>query len=231
MWRGDELAGAGRVVLDDTVVRVELAPPGPRLQMALEELDGARLEPDQLTLFPRSGDVLELSGGPGRVVHLAELGRRLFSLACAVPELTVPLRGFGSAKAQPGADHDRFFAPLLAARRAAARSEEPMGRLAAVDPGVLDASIRRVIGELASARFPKQPPERRALEAELSDLAEPVVSALAALAESARAARVAPDDVRFVRWREWASACRAVFAAADRCWLAAVPVLASAVGR
>jgi hypothetical protein len=230
MWQGHEIAGSGRVMLDDTGggVRVEMSPPGPRFQMSLAELDGARLGPDQVILYPRSGDVVEMTGGPGRVVHLAELGRRLVAAACELPELTVPLRGLGSARGQPGPDHDRFFAPFLAARRAAARSDEPVGRLVAVDPAALDASVRRVVAELAVARYPKLPPERRALEAELSDLAEPVVASLRALAEAARRARTAEDDVRFVRWREWAAAVRAVFVAADRCWLAMLPVLAQA---
>jgi hypothetical protein len=228
MWLGHEIAGSGRVVLDEGAVRVEMSPPGPRFQMSLRELDGARLGPDQVILYPRSGDVVEMTGAPGRVVHLAELGRRLISAACEVPELTVPLRGLGSARGQPGPDHDRFFAPFLAARRGAARSEEPEGRLRAVDPAALDASLRRVVAELAVARYPKQPPERRALEAELSDLAEPVVVSIGAMAESARRAVTADDDARFVRWREWAAALRAVFMAADRCWLAMVPVLAAA---
>jgi hypothetical protein len=232
MWRGHEIAGAGRVVLDegegDRIVRVEMSPPGPRLQMSLRELDGARLGPDQVILYPRSGDVVEMTGAPGRVVHLAELGRRLIAAACEVPELTVPLRGLGSARGQPGPDHDRFYAPFLAARRGAERSEEPEARIRAVDPAALDASLRRVVAELAVARYPKQPPERRALEAELSDLAEPVVASIGAMSEAAGRARAAGDDVRFVRWREWAVALKGVFMAADRCWLAMVPVLAAA---
>jgi hypothetical protein len=60
------------------------------------------------------------------------------------------------------------------------------------------------------------------MEAELADLAEPVVASLDALAAAADAARTSSDDVKFVRWRAWASAYRDVFRAADQCWLAAI---------
>jgi hypothetical protein len=232
MWRGAEVAGNGTVALAAETVALDVSAPDyrtrpTRIELALAELDGARPEPDLLTLFPHSGDVIEVAPAPGKVAQLAAFARQLISAACIIPELTVPLRGLGSARAQPGAEHDRFFAPLLSARTAAARATEPMHRLGAVDPAALDAGVTRVTRELAAARFPKHPPERRALEAALSDLAEPVVASIGGLAAAARAVREAPDDVIFVRWRAWADAYRAVFAAADRCWLATVPVLAA----
>jgi hypothetical protein len=233
MWRGAEIVGNGTLALADEMVTIEVSAADyrqrpTRIELAVGALDGVRPSPDLLTLYPQTGDVIEIQPAPGKVAQLAALGRQLVSAGCAIPELTVPLRGLGSARAQPGADHDRFFAALLTARTAAARATEPMQRLGAVDPAALDASLTRVTRELSAARFPKHPPERRALEAELSDLAEPVVVTIGALAEAARAVREASDDVVFVRWREWAAAYRAVFAAADRCWLATVPVLAAA---
>jgi hypothetical protein len=60
------------------------------------------------------------------------------------------------------------------------------------------------------------------MEAELADLAEPVIKSLDALATAADAARNAPDDAKFVHWRSWSTAYRDVFRAADQCWLAAI---------
>jgi hypothetical protein len=233
MWRGAEVVGNGTLGMAAEMVTIEVSAADyrtrpTRIEIAVAGLDGARPAPDGLTLYPHSGDVIEVDPAPGKVAQLAAFGRQLVSAGCAIPELTVPLRGLGSARGQPGVDHDRFFASLLTARTAAARATEPMHRLGAVDPAALDASVSRVTREMAAARFPKHPPERRALEAELSDLAEPVVASIGALAEAARAVREAPDDVVFVRWRAWAAAYRAVFVAADRCWLATVPVLAAA---
>jgi hypothetical protein len=236
MWKGAEVTGNGTLALAGDVVTIEVSAADyrtrpTRIDLALAALDGARPDPDLLTLYPHSGDVIELRPAPGKVAQLAALGRQLVSAGCVIPELTVQLRGMGSSRAQPGAEHDRFFQALLTARTAAARASEPMHRLGAVDPAALDASLTRVTRELAAARFPKHPPERRALEAELSDLAEPVLISIGALAEAARAVREASDDLVFVRWRAWAAAYRAVFVAADRCWLATVPVLTAAERR
>ena len=60
------------------------------------------------------------------------------------------------------------------------------------------------------------------MEAELADLAEPVIKSLDVLTTAADAARTAPDDAKFVRWRAWSAAYRDVFRAADQCWLAAI---------
>jgi hypothetical protein len=214
LWRGAEISGTGTAALTADVVMISVA--GQRLAIPIEDLDGAQIAPAHLSLFHRSGDVVEISG------DVAGLGAEIVSHACDVPELTVPLRALGSARARPGVDHDKFFGPFLAARRAAARASNPESRLAAVDPKALASGVGAVVRELAADRYPKQPAERRAMEAELADLAEPVVRSLDALAAAADTARAAPADTRFVRWREWAGAYRDVFRAADQCWLAAI---------
>jgi hypothetical protein len=215
LWQGAEISGAGTATLTADVVLI--AAGASRLAVPIEHLDGAHVEPARLSLFHRSGDVIEITGA-----EVVELGHEIIAHACDVPELTVPLRALGSARARPGADHDKFFGPFLAARRAAARATNPESRLAAVDPKALASGVGTVVRELAAERYPKQPAERRAMEAELADLAEPVVRSLDALAAAADTARVASDDTRFVRWREWAGAYRDVFRAADQCWLAAI---------
>jgi hypothetical protein len=221
LWHGAELAGSGTIALaSDAIV---LSASGTRLVVPIADLDGAHIEPTHLTLFHGSGDIFELTASAG----LPPVGRAIVALACDVPELTVPLKALGSTRARPGVDHDRFFGPFLAARRAAARATEPDARLAAVDPAALASGVGRVVQELAAERYPKQPAERRAMEAELADLAQPVVESLDRLGAAADVARTAPDDTRFSRWRDWAAAYRDVFRAADRCWLQAI---ASALG-
>ena len=167
------------------------------------------------------GDVVELGGSP----DLEEYGRRLKARASTLPELTLALRGLGSARAQPGRDHDRFFGPLLAARRSAQRAGDDAGRLAAFRAPALAAEIERVCHEFAVERFPSSLPDRRALEAELEDMAAPLRASLRRLAEVAALVASAGDDTAFVWWRAWAAECRALFVSADRCWLAALPLL------
>jgi hypothetical protein len=215
LWRGSEISGSGHANLTADVVIISAG--ASRLAVAVEDLDGAHVSPAHLTLFHRGGDVIEIKGADAE-----RLGREIIAHACDVPELTVPLRALGSARARPGIDHDRFFGPFLAARRAAARAEDPERRLAAVDPKALAANVGTIVRELAAERYPKQPAERRAMEAELADLAQPVVASLDALAAAAERATDASDDTRFLRWREWAGAYRDVFRAADQCWLAAI---------
>jgi hypothetical protein len=244
MVRGREIAGRGHVALADDGVAIEIADADgarPAVALAWSALDGAHGDDRLATLFPSNGDVVELTpidgesaagaSAPGEATSLGAFARRLVGVVCIVPELTVALRGLGAARARPGPDHDRFFAPLLASRTAAARATEPLARLAAVDAAALDAGITRTMRTLAAERFPKRPPERRALEAELLDLAEPVVDRIAVLAAAERAVRDARPDELFVRWRAWAAAYRAVFMAADVCWLAAAPVLADTDAR
>ena len=215
LWRGQEIAGTGTAMLTADVVMIAVG--SSRLAVPIEDLDGAHVELARLSLYHRSGDVIEISGSDA-----VRLGREIVSHACEIPELTVPLRALGSTRARPGVDHDRFFGPFLAARRAAARAADPDGRLAAVDAKAIASNVGTTVRELAAERYPKQPAERRAMEAELADLAEPVVKSLDTLAAAADDARTGPDDVRFVRWRAWAAAYRDVFRAADQCWLAAI---------
>jgi hypothetical protein len=215
LWRGTEISGPGHANLTADVVMLSVG--ASRLAVPIENLDGAHVSPAHLTLFHRSGDVIEIKGPDAE-----RLGREIIAHACDVPELTVPLRALGSARARPGIDHDRFFGPFLAARRAAARAQDPENRLDAVDCRALAESVGVTVRELAAERYPKQPSERRAMEAELADLAQPVVASLDTLAAAAETARSSPDDTRFIRWREWAGAYRDVFRAADQCWLAAI---------
>jgi hypothetical protein len=222
LWRGAEVAGDGTFELRMDGLRIAVPATGVDIAMPFTALDGARTAAAHLTLYPANGDVLELSGHPA----LEDAGRHLRARACTLPELTLALRGLGSARANPGPDHDRFFGPLLTARRAAQRASDPAGRLAAMRGSAIAAELGGVLRGFAAERYPASPPDRRALDAALDDLAAPVWASLSRLDEVAHAAADARDDTAFVWWRAWATECRALFAHADRCWLQAMPVLA-----
>jgi hypothetical protein len=224
LWRGAEIAGPGTFELLANSARVCVPSAGLDIVMPFSALDGGRVSIGQLTLYPSNGDVVELSGA----AELGESGRHLRARACTLPELTLALRGLGSPRGHPGPDHDRYFGPLLAARRAAQRASDPSGRLAAMRGSALEVELERVLHTFAEERFPASPPHRRALEAELDDLATPVRTSLRRLDDAARAVATASDDTAFVWWRAWAAECRALFAHADACWLAAIPALAVA---
>lgn len=135
-----------------------------------------------------------------------------------VPELTRGLRAFAAPSALGGL-HDRYFAPLLDARRAATRATRWLARLAAFDAERLEATMRVTLQTFAAERFPGAAPERRALAAKLDDACGDVFDALTALGAAQAAVRDAPDDeARAERWTAWVHALERVFAAADRGW-------------
>jgi hypothetical protein len=220
LWHGREVAGLGTFDLLADAVSVQVPNADADLSIALSGLDGARVSPNHLTLYPTTGDVIELNGE-----GLEDLGRELRGRVCTLPELTLALRGLGSARAYPGPDHDRFFAPVLAARRSAAQATDPGGRMSAMRAPALAAEVERVLHEFAVARYPNDPAERRALETVFEDLSAPVRSSLAELDKAARAVTAASDDAAFVWWRAWAAECRAVVTQLDRCWLTIAPIL------
>lgn len=249
--RGREFGGAGWLEVGEGGVAVLVASarqPAAGASVAgryfypLAAIDGARVDAvsseaggagggdarAQLTVFLGGGDVLEATGSPAAV---RALGRRLEDAACALTEQTLPLRGLGSHRANPGSDHDRFYGPLLAARRAAEHAGTAADRVDAFDAPAIARALDRTLGAFAAERFPSEAPDRRALEAELRELAAPVHTALERLAGAAAATRAAPDDARFLRWRAWALVVRDVFAAADDAWLASLPTLCDSRGR
>ena len=226
LYRGADVAAQGRADLGDDAltVRVEGGRWRPSsFTLPYSALDGLRLEetrPDEraLTLFLGTGDVLDLTGG----VDLADFARRLAGAACELPEQTLRLRALGSGRANPGSDHDRFFAPLLAARRRAHAAATPEERVAAFDAVELRAGVEGTLAAFAAERCPERAADRRALEAELSELAEELLAAIDAADVAAAAVRGSAADARFAAWRAWAATIAPIFAAADRWWIAAL---------
>lgn len=232
--------GAGSVLLDDDMLTV-LIPhsscdryDGRPLRLRFVALDVVALDGAELTLVLRDGTRLTLVSPAA-----AELRRELLDRCQVLPELMRTLRAFGSQRMRRGtrttASHDqqrqqrqqRFFAPLLAARQHAGAAPTPAATIAAFDAASLRAAIEGTLSELAAERCAEAGPARRALEAELEEVIEPLVAAIEQLRTVATAAADAPDDLR--RWRTWAMQLRVTFEAADRAWLALDDALDAAV--
>ena len=220
---GVPVDGTGTVSVGDDVVELRGASGATSLDMGA--LEGISYRDSRLIFYLRGGDTVEVSG----TARLAAIAREVTAQVCTLPELTRPLRSLGSRRGRLGVDHDRFFAPLLAARRRGERASDQRARLRAFDGAAMSAALDASIADFAKARFPRRAPDRRALEAELAEIAAPLHTALEALdVFRRRATEEGNDDTIFLRWRSWCTAVREVFDRADRCWIAFGPVLGEA---
>jgi hypothetical protein len=185
------------------------------------EMSGLSWHETVLTLHATSGSGISVRNGAA----LADVAALLSERICSLRESTRPLRAFGSRRGNPGADHDRFFEPFIAARRVAESAKGPEQRLAAFDAARIEAAVDQVLHSFAAERFSKSPPDRRALNETLLSEMEPLKKALAGVQRAMQAADSAVDSQRFTRWREWLDAVDNMFFAADRCWLQILPLL------
>ena len=230
LLRGHELAGPATVALRGETL--ELVTRAARHPIPLAAIDGARmLESGAIEMALDEGDAVTLFAGINGAGQLRAIAEELLRRACAMPELTRGLRGLGSHRAGPGAEHDRFFKPLLEARRGAARAPRADGARLAFDAASLRAAFARRIREMAHERYPDEPPERRALEAEAVDAAAPLFLAVAMLERAQKALDGAGELDRFGRWRAWTEALQQVFERADEAWFALAPVFAASPRR
>ncbi|GAC1653531.1 MAG: hypothetical protein NVS4B3_16720 [Gemmatimonadaceae bacterium] len=142
-----------------------------------------------------------------------------------VPELTRGLRAFGSLRGGAGEAQTRFFAPLLAARRAAERAADPAGQLRTFDAAALRATGTRWVREAAAARCPTNAAECRALAAHLRDEVEPLLARVALLDTLAMGARPGAASQGIIGWSAWTESLRCIFLEADACWLRVQPIL------
>jgi len=135
-----------------------------------------------------------------------------------IPELTRGLRAF-AAPASLGGLHDRFFAPLLDARRAAQQASRWASRVTAFDAERLEATMRATLRTVAAERYPKSAPDKRALAAQLEDACGEMFDSLIVLGREAKRVSDAPDDAaRVAPWKGWVAVLREVYHAADRGW-------------
>ena len=184
------------------------------VSLKLAAIDGVRCKGDVCSLYTRHG-VFDLRGGP----DLRDVERDIIARAGALPGVTRALRALGSHRGAPGAHHDAFFAPLLAARRRAERAVDGAVRLAAFDGAALKRGVESAILELARQRYPTHPAARRAAEEELLEVVEPLVIACERLGVRAAAVRVADAETVVARWREWTQDVQSTFEIADRVWM------------
>lgn len=147
-----------------------------------------------------------------------------------LPELTLALRTLGSRRHRrgDGYEHERFFAPLLEARRGAERAPDFQAAIMAFDPVRLGGAFDKTLRLLATERAPSSgAPARRALEARLQERIEPLRDALTLLGERADALLVADAPSRSRATQEWWQQLQHVFACADRCWPSVADALAA----
>lgn len=213
--------GEATATVDDEVLTVIARPSGAErlLRIPISAIDGLAIDGDEVVVSVRDGRQVALTSGDAAKLH-HEIVVRCFVL----PELTRTLRTFGSRRGQRGrrpnaaSDQQRFFAPLVDARRLASKSPSAAETIAAFESAALTRALDEALRRFANERFAQNGPARRALEAELADSTEPLHSALRTLSERASEARDRADELR--AWRAWSVSLRNVFEAADRVWVA-----------
>jgi hypothetical protein len=213
--------GEGTATVDDDVLTVIARPSGAErlLRIPISAIDALAIDGDEIVVLVRDGRQVAMTSGDA-----AQLHREIVARCFVLPELTRTLRTFGSRRGQRGrrpgaaAEQQKFFAPLVDARRVASKSPSAADTIAAFESVALTHALDEAVRRFASERFGQNGPARRALEAELVDSSEPLQLALRALGERATAALEQGDEIR--AWRSWALSLRNVFEAADRVWVA-----------
>ncbi len=148
---------------------------------------------------------------------------RVLAACRALPEVTRALRALGSRRGERGTRRNptdkeaRFFAPLIAARRASMDARDAGGVIATFGAKRLAHDITATILDFAAERAAGHPARRRALEAELADASDQLMVSLTDLEQAAALAISDVDDLG--RWRAWAAGVQRVFEAADRSWV------------
>ncbi|MEP7064721.1 MAG: hypothetical protein ABI889_01680 [Gemmatimonadota bacterium] len=219
LLRGRELDGEAMVSLDADALALDTA--RGRISLALEQLEGIRVPGDVLELYLATGDVIQFEQAP----DLNALAIEIAGHVCAIPEMTRSLRALGAGSLAAGEEHDRYFGPLLDARLTAERAPNLVAVRAAFDAAALRAAMEHVIAEIAADRYPREPGERRALAAELTDHSHELFARIGELERAEQTLGSSDDSERFVRWRDWRAVLRNVFRSADSSWIEIHPVL------
>jgi len=174
-----------------------------------------------LELYLATGDVIQLEQAPDPNALATEIASRI----CAIPEMTRSLRALGAGSLAAGEEHDRFFGPLLEARLIAERAPNLVATRAAFAAAALRAAMEQVVADIGAERYPREPGERRALVAELSEHAHELFARIAELERAEAALGASHDSERFMLWRRWTVVLRDVFRSADSSWVEIHPVL------
>jgi hypothetical protein len=224
-----DVGGAVLTIDDDALVFVVRGEHDePPMRVAHAAIDTMHATAAEVTLTLRDGTTIVIDPQPS-------LADELVAHCQTVPELTRTLRSFGSRRGasagrrvsdadieRASAEQRRFFSPLLEARRGAMHAQGAAA-IAAFDASAIARALAETLHAFAADRFSEPGPARRALEAELVDVSEPLVAALRELGRLATDATDSPGDLRL--WRAWATQLRATFETADRVWIALDAVL------
>lgn len=214
LWRGREIDEPVALRADEQALLADRAA-APSMRVAFAVLDGVHMHGEKAHLYLHDGDVLELT------LHEESsraLLRRAIDAAFVMPELTRSLRAFGGAYGESETAHDRWFAPLLAARRHVVGISDPMRQLALFDIDRVGAELSRALTELAVQRTGGDARRARALEAILEENTATVREALARVALAATTLDGSAPDSQLGDWRRWVSALRGLYSAADAAW-------------
>lgn len=225
-WQDRTLDYDAAVQLDGGALRIAYDTSEPKLiNVAVDDLLGAAWQDGVLSLHVQGGGTVTLSDSP----HLDGLRNRLEAAVCVFPAQTLSLRGFGSERSAPGSDHDQWFEALLTARRVAEESRTVETQRRAFDAPRLMRHAQVTRTAWAAARFDGEA-DRRALEAELEEIAAPYSVALRQLEHAALRLRQATDDRQFATWRRWTGTVHNAFRTADEVWALTVPALCDSRG-
>lgn len=221
---GNELSGSWRFLLSGETL--QLSRGEQRLEVPASSLSGLELRPGSLELSFTEGGALSVSGSD----RLHEMASALDQVEFQVGEMLRASSRLGSRRARPGRDHDTFFAPFLAARRALASSDmaSPVERLDLDAVRMLRSAVVEALQTIAFSHFPDQAADRRALVAELDDCTVALFDALDRLENAAERVRAAPPGGRYVAWREWKRALAEAFSRAESSWMTTIPALDAA---
>jgi len=212
--------GAGTVRLDDDTITVAVRSTADEqaVRIGVDSVESVDVTGNDLNLVLRDGTRVVIESPSA-----AQFAKDVLTRCRAIPELTRALRTFGSRRGSRSrresapAEQRRFFAPLLEARKLASASDAPTSTIAAFDGGALSQAFSTALREFAAERYVQAGPARRALEAELDEIVEPLMTAITTLVEAGNGARSAVDDL--ILWRAWASQLRSTFEIADRVWM------------
>jgi hypothetical protein len=213
--------GAGTALVDEDVLRVLLldARAGEKsIQVRYDSVVGVAMADGGVVITCRDGKTIAVATSEAPAFRL-----RVLAACRALPEVTRALRALGSRRGTRGTRRSptdkegRFFAPLIAARRASMETRDAGGVIAAFGAKRLAQDVTSTIMAFAAELAAGHPARRRALEAELSDASDQLSAALDELEQQAALAVSDVDDLG--RWREWAASVQRVFEAADRAWM------------
>ncbi|MEO7965311.1 MAG: hypothetical protein ABIT38_15495 [Gemmatimonadaceae bacterium] len=214
VWRARSIIDVVTLFVEDEELVIRLSD-GEELVIPHVQLTGAEWRGEMLTLHVGE-ESLQLTGG----LQLDRTWVAIAARACSVPEMTRGLRAMGGRHGDDDELQQRFFSPLLQARRRLESTEPIDWKVSGVDATALAERLRAMLAAVAAELHPERPAYRRALEAELLDAAELLFLRLALLEDVATQLHQAPESSRFVTWRLWALTLRQIFVDADRSWVA-----------